>query len=129
VAKENLFLAKTGEDEAADFLRKSGYRILARNYRTKLGEVDIIASEKGVLCFVEVKARSSQRYGYPQEAVSGFKKRQIAKTALIYLKENKLLDRRSRFDVVSVLFGQGAPAEPKVELIKDAFELDPDFTP
>lgn len=125
MSKERLQLGKQGEDLAVVFLKKNGYKILARNYKTKLGEIDIIALDKGTLCFVEVKTRNSDRFGAPAEAVSSFKQRQISKAALCYLKEKKLLERKARFDVVSVVYSN---EKPQLELIKDAFELDPNYT-
>jgi len=125
VLKDNIHLGKTGEEEAAGLLKRNGYRIIHRNYRTRSGEIDIIARDKDTICFVEVKARRCDRFGLPEEAISAAKKRQISKAALKYLQENDLLDNNARFDVVSILYSQGRP-EP--ELIKDAFELDSSFT-
>jgi putative endonuclease len=125
VSKERLQLGKQGEESAVILLKKNGYKILARNYKTKLGEIDVIALDKGTLCFVEVKTRSSDRFGAPAEAVSGFKQRQISKAALCYLKEKKLLERKARFDVVCVVYSR---EKPQPELIKDAFELDSGYT-
>ncbi len=122
--KQHLTLGKSGEELAVALLEESGYRILARNYKTKLGEIDIVAYDKDTICFVEVKTRHSDKYGLPQEAISGFKQRQISKTALIYLKKNHLLDKKARFDVVSIIYSENAS---KLDLIKDAFELDKDF--
>ena len=125
MSKSNLYLGNCGEEAALRFLKVSGYRILARNYKSKLGEIDIVAKDRDTICFVEVKTRSSDKFGLPQEALSNFKQRQIAKAALNFLKENKLLDKKARFDVVSVTY-QGDL--PKIDLIKDAFELDSKFT-
>jgi putative endonuclease len=125
VPKSNLCLGSLGEEAALKFLKAAGCKILAKNYKSKLGEIDIIARDKDTICFVEVKTRSSDRFGLPQEALSGFKQRQIAKTALSFLKENKLLDKKARFDVIAVTLQDNSP---KIELIKDAFELDPKFT-
>lgn len=121
----SLCLGRSAEEEAARFLRDNGYKILARNYRTKLGEIDIVACEKDTFCFIEVKARTSERFGVPQEAVSAAKKRQIQKAALHFIKKNKLFERKARFDVVSLLY---SGAIPKIEIIKNAFELDGDFS-
>lgn len=126
MAKENLSLGKCGEEAALRFLKENGYRILEVNLKTKFGEIDIVASEKDTLVFIEVKARSSNRFGLPQEAVSAFKQRQIAKSAIAFLKGRKLLDRKARFDVVSVSYC-GLPA-PRIDLIKNAFELGGEFT-
>jgi len=116
----NHALGKSGEAEAADFLKNNGYKILAKNYRSKSGEVDIVARDKETVCFVEVKTRSSDRFGLPQEAVSNYKQKQIVKTALFFLKEKNLLGKSARFDVVSVRYSRGVP---KVDLFKNAFEL------
>ena len=124
MSKENLSFGKLGENLAADFLLSEGYKIIARNFRTKLGEIDIIARDKGVICFIEVKSRSSLKFGLPQEAISKLKQRQITKVALKFLKENKLLNDFARFDVVTILSIGG---KPKIDLIKNAFELDARF--
>jgi len=125
MARGNLSLGNAAEESAADFLKQRGFSIIKRNYRNKLGEIDIIAQDKGVICFVEVKARRSLNYGLPQEAVSEIKRRKISRVAISYLKENKLLNTRSRFDVVSVLYTGNSP---KISLIQDAFELEGDFS-
>lgn len=125
MANQNLNRGKIGEEIAADLLRKNGYKILTRNYRTKLGEIDIVAYDKGTVCFIEVKSRRSDKFGFPQEAIANHKQRQISKAALMFLKEKNLLGRRARFDVVSVLYSDDTP---KLELIKDAFELGGGFT-
>lgn len=114
-----------GEESALKFLKSKGYKILAKNYKSNLGEIDIVARDKDTICFVEVKTRSSDKFGLPQEALSNFKQRQIAKTALSFLKENKLLDKKARFDVIALTY-QGN--SPKIDLIRDAFELDSKFT-
>ncbi len=125
MSRENLDLSRTGEAAAVDFLKANGYKIIARNYKTKLGEVDIIARDKDTYCFIEVKTRHSDKFGLPQEAVAKFKQRQISKTALVFLKENHLLAQGARFDVVSLIY---AKDKPQIDLIKNAFELDEKFT-
>ena len=124
MSKERISLGSKGEELAADLLRNNGYKILYQNYKTKLGEIDIIARDKDIICFIEVKTRSSDRFGFGSEAVSRIKQRQIAKSALYFLKEKRLLDKRARFDVVSL---DCSSEEPKLDLIKDAFELDENF--
>jgi putative endonuclease len=121
LSKENLYLGKSGEEAAARLLKKNGYRILARNYKVKLGEIDIIAKDKDTVCFVEVKLRKSDKFGLPAEAVTVFKQRQIARVALAFLKEKNLLGKRARFDVISVIYSENSV---KFDLIKDAFELE-----
>ncbi|MBU0548022.1 MAG: YraN family protein [Candidatus Omnitrophica bacterium] len=122
---KNLEFGKQAEDAAVKFLKVQGYKIIRRNYKTKFGEIDIIAEDKGVICFVEVKARHSKLFGGPGEAVSPLKQRQISKVAICYLKENNFLEHSARFDVVSLLYAQDLP---EIDLIKDAFELSSDFT-
>lgn len=125
MSKENLNFGKTGEARAASLLIDNGYKILAKNYRTRLGEIDIIAKDKDTICFIEVKTRKDRRFGFPQEAVSKIKQRQIAKAALAFLQEKKLLHKDARFDVVSIIYSQAAA---RLDLIKNAFELNKDFT-
>lgn len=89
---------------AADYLRDKGYRILKQNYRTRQGEIDIVAAFGSILVFVEVKHRSSTICGYPEEAVTPAKCRRISKTALQYLSyTGKSLDTPVRFDVISII--------------------------
>jgi putative endonuclease len=114
-------LGQSSEALAAAFLRLSGYRIVQLNYRTPLGEIDIIATEGKVLVFVEVKARRSTRRGSPKAAVTPAKRRKISMVALTYLKSNGQADRSGRFDVVSIQYAAGGP--PRIEIVKNAFEL------
>ncbi|MCM8799735.1 MAG: YraN family protein [Candidatus Omnitrophica bacterium] len=117
----NLSLGLRGEESAVDFLKKNGFKILERNFRTNFGQIDIIAKEKNEICFIEVKTRKNFNFGLPQEAVSITKKKRIAKVALAYLKEKRLLNKKVRFDVVSILWDGNIP---KIELIRDAFEVE-----
>lgn len=110
-----------GEDLAAQYLLQHGYTIIQQNFRASCGEVDIIARDKGVFVFVEVKTRTGSAFGSPAEAVTYRKRQQISKTALVYLSQNKLLAEPARFDVVAVLLGKDR--EPHVELLQNAFDL------
>jgi len=93
-----------GESFACDILKKKGLVIVERNYRTKLGEIDIIALDGEVLVFVEVKTRSSRKFGEPQEAVNFRKQHTIRNVAMCYLKEKNLVDKISiRFDCLAIL--------------------------
>jgi putative endonuclease len=125
VSKKSQLLGKQGEEAAVSFLKKNGYKILRKNFRTRMGEVDIIALDRDVYCFIEVKTRDSLRFGAPEEAVSSVKQRQISKAALAFLKENNMLDQRARFDVVSVTGSSEGPA--KTEIFRNAFELDASY--
>jgi putative endonuclease len=88
---------------AETYLKKAGYRILDRNVRTKVGEIDLVAEENGVLCFIEVKGRRGTGFGLPEEAVDAEKQRRIFRAAEAYLQRRHLADRRCRFDVVAIL--------------------------
>jgi putative endonuclease len=111
---------KESESLAVRHLKKNGYRILEQNYRNKLGEIDIIAKEKGVLVFIEVKARNTLLYGNPKWAVTPQKQRKISMIALYYLKATKQTHVKARFDVVALSL---AKDNPRIEIIKNAFEL------
>lgn len=119
MSKAGLDLGLRGEEIACGFLKENGYKIIHKNYRSRFGQIDIIAKDKDTLCFVEVKTRRDTDCGLPKEALTLIKQRQISKLALMFLKENGLMDTRARFDVVSVLFAQEGL---KIDLIKDAFE-------
>ena len=109
-----------GEAIATKFLKKSGYKILELNYRTPLGEIDIIAKDKETIVFVEVKTRSSKKFGLPGEAVNYQKQRHIRNSALYYLKSKGLLDKVSaRFDVISILMSNITDYE--IEHLQNAF--------
>lgn len=92
-----------GEAAACEALQCAGMTILERNYRRPTGEIDVIARDRRTIVFVEVKRRSSLRYGSPAEAVNRTKQQRIIRTAQIYLSENALDDASVRFDVVEVL--------------------------
>ncbi len=109
-----------GESIAARHLKRQGYRILEQNYRTNLGEIDIIATDRDTIVFVEVKARKSGRFGDPKWAVTPRKQRKISMVALHYLKATQQDHVKARFDVVSI---SGAGSSPGIELVKNAFEL------
>ena len=108
------------EDMAARHLKRHGYKILERNYRTRSGEIDIIAREGETLVFVEVKARTSERYGSAKAAVTAHKQRQVSKVALGYLKMTDQSHAKARFDVVTVTRREGGHV---LQLIRNAFGL------
>ncbi len=110
---------KQSEALATAYLKLSGYRILERNYRNRIGEIDIIAKEGSVLVFIEVKARKTARYGSPKNAVTPAKQHKISNTALAYLKETGQLNRKARFDVVAI---DARFNPPEIEVVKNAFE-------
>jgi len=110
-----------GEELAAQYLTRQGYRVIQQNYRAPCGEIDIIAQDKGVWAFVEVKTRTGLGFGAPSEAITYRKRQQISKTALSYLSQQRLLNAPARFDVLTVLLSKGA--EPQIALMKNAFDL------
>jgi putative endonuclease len=103
-----------GEDTAVATLKRGGYKIIERNYRNFLGEIDIIAEEGGYLVFVEVKKRNSSTFGESLLAIDKRKKQHIIRSATYYLKDHKCLDRKVRFDVVGI-------DREKVKVVKHAF--------
>ena len=113
-----LGLGKRGEELACRELRRQGYAIVARRYRTRYGEIDIVAMDGGVLVFVEVKARSSERFGTPLAAVTPVKQRRLTRMALDYLARSRTSGVPCRFDVVSVAVGE---ARPVVQVVTNAF--------
>lgn len=108
------------ERAAEKALSAEGYRILARNFRTRAGEIDFVAEENGVLCFVEVKGRSGEGFGSPAEAVTAEKQRRIFRAAELYLQRRRGRRPKCRFDVVSVLEKTGE--EARLEILRDAFQ-------
>ncbi len=113
-------LGQKGEELALRFLKKNGYRLIERNYTCKMGEVDIVAREKDILAFIEVKTRKTTTFGPPQMAVDQRKQEQLSRVALHYLKEKRLERIKARFDVVAILL---SPKGPEIELIRNAFDL------
>lgn len=111
---------EAGEALAARLLRRQGYRILETNYRTPIGEIDIIARERDTIVFVEVKARRSLHFGHPKTAVTAHKQRKLSMLALYYLKITGQSGAKARFDVVAI---SAAPERPDVEIIRNAFDL------
>ncbi len=116
--KKNL--GTRGEDIAVEFLKKRGMRIVEKNFRTRLGEIDIIAVDKNTVCFIEVKTRRSLDFGFGLEAVGARKQQKIMKTALLYLKMKGLSESDFRFDVISIFLTDCQ--DPKVEYLENAFE-------
>ncbi len=106
-----------GEEQAAKNLKKEGYRIIETNFRTKFGEIDIVAEEKGYLVFVEVKKRNTDTFGDPFHAITARKRQHIIKSALFYLKCHDCFNRPVRFDVVGI-------ERDKVRIIRNAFVME-----
>jgi putative endonuclease len=118
---------QTSEARAEQYLREKGYRILERNLRTRLGELDLVAEDAGVLVFVEVKARASEAFGGALLAVDRRKRAKLVALASQYLAQRHWMHRMCRFDVVLVQ-GQ-ASAELQVEHVPNAFDASDDARP
>jgi len=116
-----IALGKAGEDLACEELERRGYAVLARRYRNRSGELDIIARDGPTIVFVEVKARAGAEFGAGWEAITALKRRRMVSVALDYLARHRLFGRPCRFDVVSV---GGGPDGPRVEVITNAFSID-----
>ena len=113
-------LGDRGEREAARFLRRKGFTILAEKYRSPLGELDLVAQDGASVVFVEVKAGQGTRGDPPQARVDPRKQRRLARLALTYLNHHGLHGRPCRFDVVAVTF-DGAGAVERLRHIENAF--------
>jgi putative endonuclease len=111
---------KRGEDLAERYLKKKGYRVVERNYRCALGEVDLIVLDGRVIVFVEVKTRSGDRFGTPAEAVERRKQRKMIRAAQFFLTHKRLHQREARFDVVGISW---PGPQPVIEHIENAFEV------
>ena len=111
---------RRGEEVAEAYLRARRYAILARNWRTRVGEIDLVASRDGVVVFVEVRGRHGARFGTPFESVDARKRAKLGRMAAAFLQSRRLEDRVARFDVIGVDWDQ---AEPAVEHLEGAFDL------
>ena len=121
MARNNL-VGAWGEACAAAYLRKKGYRILASGYRCRFGEIDLIASKKETLAFVEVKLRKDDRFARAREFVSYAKQDRLRKTAFMYLAENET-DLQPRFDVIEIYAPLGEQTlKPVINHLEGAFE-------
>lgn len=115
--RENKISGNRGERAAEQYLRKNGYRILARNFTTDTGELDLVATDDAYLVFVEVKSRMSDDFGAPSEAVDFTKQRKLSMVASQYIEKNMLFGAPARFDVIEVRLDTG-----KIKHIQNAFD-------
>lgn len=116
-------LGQQGENIAVGFLEAKGFQILDRNYRFQKGEIDIVALmlDPAELVFVEVKTRSDEKWGHPEEAITEKKKKLIFKTADCYLYEKGMNTVPVRFDVIAI--NMKMPEHPLIEHFEDAFRM------
>lgn len=120
VENPKQILGRKGESVAERYLRKKGHKLVERNYRCPVGELDLITLDRHVIVFVEVKTRSGHGSGTPLEAVVPRKQRKIVRTAQFFLNEKGLQQREARFDVIGISW---PGREPLVEHIENAFEV------
>ena len=136
MTKERQKLGREGEELAKRFLLSKGYKIVKRNFRAPFGEIDLIAYQKKVLVFIEVRTKTSSNFGAPEESISLNKKKKISRLASFYLKAKRLNKIDCRFDVVCITLdkeGRGRIHPTRgldksspyrtIKLIKDAFQI------
>lgn len=116
--KKNI--GNIGEQLAAHFLKSNGYSIIARNYWTRFGEIDIVASLKNLVVFVEVKTKTDIKHGEPYEMVGHEKKQRLMRACQLYCSEYNLLDKKIRVDVVSILL-DSKTNEARIKHFENAF--------
>jgi putative endonuclease len=120
----NIDFGRTGEQAAADYLKKTGFTILDRNFRSgRFGEIDIVAREGEYICFIEVKTRTGTAFGTPAEAVGPSKMHKIKSLAWMYLKQKGMGESYMRFDIVEVTGRRSDNGflPEKINLIRGAF--------
>jgi len=113
-------LGSEGESVALQFLKKQGYTIIQRNFKTQIGEIDIIAKDGETIVFVEVKTRKNDTFGAPYESVNTAKRQKMKNVALLYLKKQKK-ELPARFDVISINCLRNGQKD--IRHIRDAFEV------
>jgi putative endonuclease len=121
-------VGERGEQLALEHLRSQGYEILARNWRTREGEVDLVARDGESIVFVEVKARTGAEFGTPEEAVTPAKRRKLQRAAWAYLEAHALLDASWRIDVVAIDLAASRRV-PQIRHYRDAVDADPAALP
>lgn len=109
-----VVFGRKGENYAVNLLQKNGYKVVERNFRKPWGEIDIIAIRNGVLIFVEVKARKTDKFGFPEEAVTPRKIGKIKRVGELYMQLHPELPRKARVDVVSILVVNGSVVREKI---------------
>ena len=121
MTQKRLQFGREGESAAITFLKKKGYRILEKNFRSKLGEIDVIAEQAGVIVFIEVKTRSDHEFGHPFDALTPTKQKKIIQTAQSFLVQKRISDKPMRFDVVALTSDE--QDKWKIELLENAFQV------
>jgi putative endonuclease len=119
---ERQKLGKHGERLAIKKIKALGYKVLDKNYRCPLGEIDLIAQDGQYIVFVEIKTRKGRPTSYAKEAITYRKKQRLSKIALYYLKHKGLIGRKARFDVIAICIDDKSV---EFEIIHDAFHIEP----
>lgn len=101
-------VGKWGEDKAAEYLKDKGYKIIARHFTHRIGELDIVAKLDGRIIFVEVKTRTSARFGTPEDAIGWSKQDKLRRTANVYMLKHRLYDTPYQIDSVAVMYDPSA---------------------
>jgi putative endonuclease len=120
MTRERQVLGETGENLAACELEARGYAILERRYRTRHGEIDIIAEHNATIVFVEVRARATGEFGRAAESVTDQKKRKVTAMAVEYLARHRITNRPCRFDVVAI--DEALGPDPQITVFPNAFD-------
>jgi len=116
-----------GEEIASQYLETKGYQILARNWRTQEGEVDLIAQDGDAVVFVEVKTRTSKDFGWPEDSITQTKRRRLQRSAMAYLSDQDLMDTHWRIDVIAIDRNRSGEVE-RLEHYIDAVDGERDIT-
>jgi len=116
------FLGEQGECAAMDYLIQRGYRIRKHHWRSRLGEIDIIAIKRRAIYFIEVKTRRSAAYGEPLAAISTWQRKRIIQSALGYLSQTGFEPEEIHFSVIGIRFSEAGPAQ--ISFLEDAFEAE-----
>ncbi len=125
MSHSRIQIGRIGEELALEHIKKQGYAIREQNYRSRFGEIDLIAQQGKRIVFIEVKTRRSLKFGIPQAAVTPTKQQQISKVALDYLQTHGLLDVPCRFDVIAIFLSSRCELI-KLHQIENAFEFRAD---
>ena len=115
----HLKLGERGERQASRYLKKRGYKIVEKDFKCKFGQIDLIAKDHEALCFIEVKCRSTESFGQPQDAITYTKQNRIKKISEYYMLKKKLANVQVRYDVVAIYEPKSGTRE--INLIKNAF--------
>jgi len=121
VSAHNLDLGRFGEEVAGSYLTEQGYRIIERNWKIRGGELDLVCTQQKRIIFVEVKTRTPDAMGHPLESLGFKQKKQLLRTAGMYLSRHRLWSRECRFDFICVTVGR----EVQIDHVQNAIEFSP----